>query len=204
MIVNTFKNGTFPFVFSDYTSDDDRDLQPDSPTSSFSTTDKSDKSNEFDFTADDLDKIYIGNADDLDELLLDTDKYLDPDLIEKYFFNKSLKKLFEFLKHKKGALYKKTKITLIKSRLRDLKNDIKNMSENEVKSRNLDLLAGLVEKILDTNKPLNMPELETEESAEKRRNQQGQGSKILTPQQMLCRLPISLAQLKAENNSRKL
>ena len=204
MIVNTFKNGTFPFVFSDYTSDDDRDLQPDSPTSSFSTTDKSDKSNEFDFTADDLDKIYIGNADDLDELLLDTDKYLDPDLIEKYFFNKSLKKLFEFLKHKKGALYNKTKITLIKSRLRDLKNDIKNMSENEVKSRNLDLLAGLVEKILDTNKPLNMPELETEESAEKRRNQQGQGSKILTPQQMLCRLPISLAQLKAENNSRKL
>ena len=204
MIVNTFKNGTFPFVFSDYTSDDDRDLQPDSRTSSFSTTDKSDKSNEFDFTADDLDKIYIGNADDLDELLLDTDKYLDPDLIEKYFFNKSLKKLFEFLKHKKGALYNKTKITLIKSRLRDLKNDIKNMSENEVKSRNLDLLAGLVEKILDTNKPLNMPELETEESAEKRRNQQGQGSKILTPQQMLCRLPISLAQLKAENNSRKL
>ena len=204
MIVNTFKNGTFPFVFSDYTSDDDRDLQPDSPTSSFSTTDKSDKSNEFDFTADDLDKIYIGNADDLDELLLDTDKYLDPDLIEKYFFNKSLKKLLEFLKHKNGALYNKTKITLIKSRLRDLKNDIKNMSENEVKSRNLDLLAGLVEKILDTNKPLNMPELETEESAEKRRNQQGQGSKILTPQQMLCRLPISLAQLKAENNSRKL
>ena len=80
MIVNAFKNGIFPLAPSDYTSDDERDLRPDSPTSSFSTTDKSDKFNEFDFTADDLHKIYIGNADDHDELLLDTEKYLDPDL----------------------------------------------------------------------------------------------------------------------------
>ena len=72
----------------------------------------------------------------------------------------------------------------MKSRLRDLKNDIKNMSENEVKNKKLDLLAGLVEKILDTNEQLNMPELETEESAEQRRNHQGQGSKILTPRHL--------------------
>ena len=50
----------------------------------------------------------------------------------------------------------------------------------------------------------NMPELESEESAEQRRNQQGKGLKILTPSQMLGRLPISLAQLKAGNNSGKL
>ena len=49
-----------------------------------------------------------------------------------------------------------------------------------------------------------MPELETEKYAEQRRNQQGQGLKILTPQQMLSRLPISLAQLKEGNNSQKL
>ena len=49
-----------------------------------------------------------------------------------------------------------------------------------------------------------MPELESEESAAERRNQQGQGMKILTPNQMLSRLPISLAQLKAGNNSKKL
>ena len=36
-----------------------------------------------------------------------------------------------------------------------------------------------------------------------RQNQEGQGLKILTPQQMLSRLPISLAQLKAGNNSEK-
>ena len=49
-----------------------------------------------------------------------------------------------------------------------------------------------------------MPELESEESAAERRNQQGQGLKILTPDQMLSRLPITLAQLKAGNNSEKL
>ena len=51
---------------------------------------------------------------------------------------------------------------------------------------------------------INMPELESEESAAQRRSQRGEGLKILTPQQMLSRLPISLAQLKAGNNSQKL
>ena len=45
-----------------------------------------------------------------------------------------------------------------------------------------------------------MPELESEESAEQR----GQGLKILTPSQMLSRLPITLAQLEAGDNSEKL
>ena len=38
----------------------------------------------------------------------------------------------------------------------------------------------------------------------RRQNQEGQGLKILTPQQMLSRLPISFAQLKVGNNSEKL
>ena len=49
-----------------------------------------------------------------------------------------------------------------------------------------------------------MPVLESEESSEKRGKTKGQGLKILTPQQMLSRLLISLAQLKAGNNSKKL
>ena len=49
-----------------------------------------------------------------------------------------------------------------------------------------------------------MPELESQESDADRKNQQGEGLKILTPNQMLSRLPISLAQLKAGNNSEKL
>ena len=49
--------------------------------------------------------------------------------------------------------------------------------------------------------------MESEESAAERRNQLGQKAndlKILTPNQMLCRLPIILAQLNAINNSEKL
>ena len=49
-----------------------------------------------------------------------------------------------------------------------------------------------------------MSELESEEFQAERRNQPGKGLKILTPDQMLSRLPISLAQLKAGNNSQKL
>ena len=50
-----------------------------------------------------------------------------------------------------------------------------------------------------------MPDLESEESAtEQRRNQQGKGLKILTPNQMLSRLPITLTQLNVGNNSEKL
>ena len=49
-----------------------------------------------------------------------------------------------------------------------------------------------------------MSELESEESAAERRNQPEQGLKIPTPDQMLSRLPITLAQLKAGNNSQKL
>ena len=45
-----------------------------------------------------------------------------------------------------------------------------------------------------------MPPLKSEEFAA----QIGQGLKILTPQQMFTRLPISLAQLEAGNNSQKL
>ena len=49
-----------------------------------------------------------------------------------------------------------------------------------------------------------MAELKSEESAAQRTNQIGQGLKILTPNQMLSKLPIFLAQLKAGNNSQKL
>ena len=49
-------------------------------------------------------------------------------------------------------------------------------------------IVDIVEKILEFNK----------------QNQLGVGLKILTPDQMLSRLPITLAQLKAGNNSQKL
>ena len=47
-------------------------------------------------------------------------------------------------------------------------------------------------------------DLESEESAVQRKNQSGIGLKVLTPSQILSRLTISLAHLKAGNNSEKL
>ena len=46
------------------------------------------------------------------------------------------------------------------------------------------------------------PLLEDEEKSDK--EQKGQGLKTMTPKQMIARLPILLAQLKAGNNSEKL
>ena len=49
-----------------------------------------------------------------------------------------------------------------------------------------------------------IPELESEESTKQNKEQRGVGPKILTPDQILSRLPITLAQLKSGNNSQKL
>ena len=70
----------------------------------------------------------------------------------------------------------------------DLKNEIKEMSDDETKMEKLYKIVSIVEKILEFN----------------RQNQEGKRLKILTPDQVLSRLLISLAQLKAENNSEKL
>ena len=49
-----------------------------------------------------------------------------------------------------------------------------------------------------------MSDLESEESVKQTINQKREGLKILTPNQRLSRLPITLAQLKTGNNSEKL
>ena len=79
-------------------------------------------------------------------------------------------------------------VKVIISGLKDLKEKIKKMFEAEIKIKNQESIVEFVEKILEFNE----------------QNQQGKGFKILTPKQMLKRLPISLAQLKAGNNSEKL
>ena len=74
----------------------------------------------------------------------------------------------------------------------------------------MEILSLLPELVFDDKKTdeqpdtTDMPELESEESAEQRRNHQRKGVKILTPNQMLSRLSITLAQLKSGNNSEKL
>ena len=90
-------------------------------------------------------------------------------------------------------------ITRFNIGLKRLENDIKNMSEDEVKNRRLNYLKDLVEAIVNASQK---KDGKSEKSATER--QEGQGLKILTPQQIITRLPILLAQLKAGNNSQKL
>ena len=84
-----------------------------------------------------------------------------------------------------------------------LKNQINtNISTSRTRLENL---VNAVEDILDSARWRdNIPDLESEESVAQRRNQPARGLTILTPNQMLSRLPISLAQLKAGNNSENL
>ena len=70
----------------------------------------------------------------------------------------------------------------------ELEKQIKEMSKEEIEIKKPYNVVKVVKKILDFNK----------------HGQKGEGIKILTPNQMLSRLPIALAQLQAGNISNKL
>ena len=113
---------------------------------------------------------------------------INDELVRKHFLRQDLGQLLEKLRMSKNNSEKnKIQVGLVNRGLKDLKKEIEDMSEEENEIENPNKIINLVENILEFN-----------------RQQQGQGLKILTPYQMLSRLPISLAQLKAENNSEKL
>ena len=91
----------------------------------------------------------------------------------------------------KNTSYEKNKnmVESINKKLTKLKNIVKNVPKDEVsKVEENKKIIVIVERILELNS----------------KKQLGIGLKILTPDQMLSRLPITLAQLKAGNNSEKL
>ena len=94
------------------------------------------------------------------------------------------KKLFET----KGKKKNDRLANVINSGLKDLKEEIKKMSKEEIEIEKPNKIVNIVEEIIEFNKKI----------------QSGQGLKILSPNQMLSRLPSNLAQLKAGNNSEKL
>ena len=96
------------------------------------------------------------------------------------------KKLYETKDQKKNN----DLVELIKVRCSNLNDEIGNMSEDEKKIEKPDKILKIDEQILNFNNKIH--------------KQEGLGLKILTPSQMLSRLPITLAQLKAENNFEKL
>ena len=125
------------------------------------------------------------NDNEIMELITESEN-IDPEMIRYYFGFDSLDKIYEFLN--KDSNDKGINEGIINQTLFGLKRDINKSSKAERKNKQLKSLANIVEKILNdaTN------------------NQQGQGLKILTPKQMITRLPVLLAQLKEGNNSEKL
>ena len=95
-----------------------------------------------------------------------------------------VKKLFEIKDENKNTDL--VKLIMIKWSI--LKDEIEKISKEEIEIEKPDKILKIVEEILEFNKKI----------------QTGHGLKILTPNQMLSRLPITLAQLKAGNNSEKL
>ena len=78
-------------------------------------------------------------------------------------------------------------VKIFNSGLEDLEKELKGISKEEIEIERPYNIVKVVKKILKINKI----------------NQEGKGLKILTPDQMLSKLPITLDQLKAGNNSKK-
>ena len=120
----------------------------------------------------------------------DESKGISYELFEKHFNFISLTVLTKQLYEIKNKKENNELVNVIKSGLIDLKDETEKMSKEEIENEKPDKILKVVEEILDFNN--------------KFQKQQGSGLNILTPNQMLSRLPIVLAQLKAGNNSEEL
>ena len=130
----------------------------------------------------------ITDANVFNEQINKEEKNINNELFKKHFKFQSPSAMLKFLNDLNNIEKNNKLVDVIVSGLKDLKKEIKKMTEEEIKIEKPDKAVEIVRKILKFNK----------------QNQEGKGIKILTPNQMLSRLPISLAQLEAGNNSEKL
>ena len=121
--------------------------------------------------------------------ITDEEKDINDDLFNKYFKFQRPNDMITLLNKTNDTEKNNKLVNLINSGLKDLKEEIKKMSELEIENEDPELIVKIVEKIV---------------KFDKENQQKGQGIKILTPNQMFNRLPIALAQLEAGNNSNKL
>ena len=120
--------------------------------------------------------------------LMKKEKDINSELFQEHFRHQEPSNMLRDLYRINNKKKNNELVNLIKSGLNDLKNEIENMDEEEKEIEKSSAIVNIVEEILEFNK----------------QKQEGKGLKILTPDQMLSRLPITLAQLKAGNNSEKL
>ena len=116
------------------------------------------------------------------------DAHVNNEIFEKYFKLQKPSPIYKVLRRTNDKEKNSKLVDIFNSGLKDLKEEIKNMSKEETEIEKPDEMVRAVEMIYKFNK----------------QNQQGKGLKILTSNQMLSRLPVALAQLGAGNNSEKL
>ena len=117
------------------------------------------------------------------------DAHVNQEVFQKYFRLQKPSLMYKVLRTLNDKKKNSNLVNMFNSALKDLKEETKKMSKEEIENERLDEIVRVVEIILDFNKI---------------KQQKGQGIKILTPNQTLNRLPIALAQLQAGNNSNKL
>ena len=129
------------------------------------------------------------DMNEISKYIVEEETDINEELFEKYFKIQKPSDMLMYLNKTNDKEENNKLVNIINSGLKDLEEEIKKMSEEEKRIEDPELIVEIVEKILKFNK---------------QNQQKGQGIKILTPNQMLNRLPIALAQLKAGNNSNKL
>ena len=107
--------------------------------------------------------------------ITDEEKDINNEIFKKYFKVQRSRDMLMFLNKNNDTEMKNQLVNLINSGLKDLKGEIKKMSKEEKEIEKPDKIVNIVEKILKFNE----------------QNKQGEGIKILTPNQMLTRLPIA-------------
>ena len=117
------------------------------------------------------------------------DAHVNQEIFQKYFKIQKPSLVYKVLRTLNDKEKNCNLVDMFNSALKDLKEDTKNMSKEEKQIEKPDEIVRVVKMILDFNEI---------------KQQKGQGIKILTPNQMINRSPIALAQLQAGNNSNKL
>ena len=124
----------------------------------------------------------------LNKQIIDEETNIIEEDFEKYFNFQRPSDMLMYLNKTNDKEKNNELVSLINSGLKDLKEEIKKMPKEEKKIEDPELIVEIVEDILKFNE----------------QKQKGQGIKILRPNQMLNGLPISLVQLQAGNNFKKL
>ena len=122
---------------------------------------------------------------ELNKCIIGEEADIDRELFSKHFNFQKPSAILGTLRNLNDRTKNKNLVNVIENGLTDLKKEIGNMGEKEKEIKKPNEIVNIVEKIHKFNK----------------QNQQGEGLKILTTNQMLSRLPISLAQLNTGNNS---